>query len=123
MIAGIDRSEVGTALIEMVVVGFVAVVLLVPTIAAAVRLADAHGVVSGTASDAATWYARHGEHLDVNADGVDTSYLVSDGSVEVIATTRVEVVSVLGARITVGVSDRATAAVSPYRSAPRRSGP
>lgn len=116
-------SEGGTALIEMVVVGFAAVVLLVPTITAVVRLADAHGLVSGVAHDGAAWYARHGEHLGIQQAGVDAIYVVGDGSVEVTATTSVELVSLLGARVTVRVSDRATAAISPFRSDPRPRSP
>jgi hypothetical protein len=113
-------SEIGTALIEMVVVGFVSVALLIPVITASVRLADAHGLVSTAAHDGATWYARHGEQPPAASADVEATYVLDDHRVEVMATTTVEVMSVFGAQITVRVTDRAVAPVSPFRSSPHR---
>ena len=56
---GLGR-EAGTALIEMVMLGFAIVVIVVPTVTAVVGLADARARASTIAHDTAVAIARHG---------------------------------------------------------------
>lgn len=108
-------NDRGTALIEMLIAGFLAVMVMLPTVHAVVELSDARARASAAAIDEAVWFARHGASREWQGDG-RTSMVVDGDIVEVTVSVDVPVVSVGGARVTMTVTERATAAISPYRS-------
>ncbi len=110
------RNSAGTALIEVVVVGFVAVAVMVPTLLAVGALADATGDMSVTATEAASWYARHGQELDPPDGATIVTYELDGDAVVATASTEVTLVDVMGRRVAVTITERARAAISPYRS-------
>jgi hypothetical protein len=111
------RRQKGTALLEVIVIGFAVVLMVLPVIGTVARLAEAHSDVQMAARDGAIWVARHGGDPP-EVDGVDVSVIKRSVVVEVVATREVDLVGVLGA--TVGRTVQATVRmpVSNYRSAP-----
>lgn len=108
--------ERGTAMIEMIVFGFVAVALIVPTVTTIVRLCDAHAIAGVAAHDGASWYARHGRPAPDDRSTVDVEYVADGDSIEATAVIDVSVVDVAGLSMTLTVVERAVAPISPYRS-------
>lgn len=105
----------GTALIEMVVVGFVVVLITLPVLLTVVRMADASDVAAAEARSVAEWVARHGalpsEPMsgDVRVDADGTTVTVS-------STIRVDVVAIGGARVGTDVSATYAVPIAPFRS-------
>lgn len=110
------RDSAGTALIEVIVIGFVAMAVMVPTLLTVGALADARGDMAVAATDAASWYARHGRELDLPDDGTIVVYVVEGDAIVATASTEVTVVDVLGRTVAVTITEQARAAISPYRS-------
>lgn len=103
-------------MIEMIIFGFAAIALIVPTVTTLIRLSDAHSVAAVAAHDGASWYARHGQPPPEDRAAVDLEYAVSRDSVEATATVDVSVVDVAGLSVTMTVVERANVTISPYRS-------
>jgi hypothetical protein len=107
----------GTALLEIIVVGFAVVLMVLPVVSTAARLTEAHATVHAAARDAAVWIARHdGDPPAV--DGVDVSVVSRGHSVEVVATQEVVLVGAGGATLSRTVRSRVEVPVSRYRSSP-----
>lgn len=109
-------NERGTALIEMIVAGFLVMAVTLPTLHAVVRLADGHARVAAAADDHATWFARHGTSLHDDRQDILTTVTVEGDHVTARSTVSVELIAIGGATVQVSVSEEATARASPYRS-------
>jgi hypothetical protein len=105
----------GTALLEIIVVGFAVVLMVLPVVSTVARLTDANATVHATARDAAVWVARHGADPPA-VEGVEISVFTSEGSVEVVAIQEVVLIGLGGSTISRAVQSRVTVAVSQYRS-------
>ncbi|HSJ70024.1 MAG TPA: hypothetical protein VLA29_00065 [Acidimicrobiia bacterium] len=110
------RDSAGTALIEVIVIGFVAMAVMVPTLLTVGALADAKGDMSVAATQAASWYARHGQELDLPDGETIVTYVLDGDAVVATASTDVTVVDVLGRTVAVTITEQARWAISPYRS-------
>lgn len=110
-------NEKGTALLEIIVVGFAVVLLVLPVITTVARLTEANATVNAAARDSAVWVARHGG-APPQADGVDLSIVETRDAVEVVATMEVDLVGVGGTTIARTVRSRVTVPVGVFRSAP-----
>lgn len=107
----------GTALLEIVIIGFAVVVLVLPVISTVARLSEANAVVHAAARDGAAWVARHGGSPP-QAEGVELTIVEDRESVEVTATQNVTLIGVGGASMTRVVRSSVEVAVSAYRSSP-----
>lgn len=110
------RNERGTALLEMVVLGFAIVALALPLFLAVGVLSEARARADAAASDAARWVARHGglppeDWVDVEVTIVQTADVVT-----VRASTAVQMLGVEFTTVTASVEVSRSAWVSPYRS-------
>lgn len=110
------RCQRGTALIEVILLGFAIVAVAIPTITSASVLAAAKGEAQTAAIDAAAWYARHGSLPDQSDDGVDLIVLSGQDDIVVRAVVEVTVLGIGGARVSMSLDGTARAPVSPYRS-------
>jgi hypothetical protein len=110
------RGQRGTALIEIILLGFAIAALAIPTILTASALATAKGEAQSIAIDAAAWYARHGTLLDRSGDAVDLTVVEGPDIIIARAVVEVEVLGIGGTSVNVSVDGTATAPVSPYRS-------
>ena len=110
------RNEHGTALLEMIVLGFAVVGMALPLFLSVAALADARTRADVAATDAALWVARHGSLPDEQVDGVDLIVEESDDVVSVRATTTVEVLGFEFTSVSASVGVDRRAWVSPYRS-------
>jgi hypothetical protein len=110
------RDSAGTALIEVIVIGFVAMAVMVPTLLTVGALADAKGDMSVAATDAAAWYARHGQELDPPDGGTIVTYVLDGDAVVATASTDVTLVDVMGRTVAVTITEQARWTISPYRS-------
>ncbi len=110
------RDSAGTALIEVIVIGFVALAVMVPTLLTVGALADAKGDMSVAATDAASWYARHGLELHAPDDATIVTYDIDGEAVVATATIDVTLIDVMGRSVSVTITEQARAAISPYRS-------
>lgn len=108
-------NQRGTALIEIVVIGFAVVLMVLPVISTVAQLSDAQAVVHGSARDGAVWVARHGGQPP-RVQGVEITMVEEIDRVEVTATKTVELIGVGGAVVTRTVRSTVEVAVSDYRS-------
>lgn len=109
------NRERGTALLEVIVIGFAVALMVLPVISMVARLTEASAVVHGAARDSAVWVTRHGSDPPT-ADGVGVRVLERAGVVEVVATREVELIGVGGASFNWTVQSRVEVPVSLYRS-------
>jgi len=110
-------TEKGTALLEIIVVGFAVVLLVLPVISTVARLTEANAMVNAAARDGAVWVARHGGEPP-QVDGVTLSIVETSNAVEAVATQEVSLVGVGGTTISRTVRSRVTVPVGVFRSAP-----
>ena len=110
------RREDGIALLEMLILGSAVVLMALPILIAAARLADTTNDVHATAVDAASWVARHGVLPTTQDDGVDLAIAIEGGEVHVVAEADVTLFGVASADVSVHVTRSAVVPVSPYRS-------
>ncbi len=111
------RWQRGTALIEIIVVGFAVLLLVLPVISTVAELAEARATVHSAARDGAVWVARHGGEPPP-VDGIALSFTESRTAVEVVARREVTLIGVGGATVTRTVMSRVEVPVSSYRSVP-----
>ncbi len=107
----------GTALLEIIVMGFAVVLMVLPVVSMVARLTEANAVVHSTARDAAIWVARHGGDPS-GTDTISVSVSSTGESVEVVATMEVVLVGVGGATLTRMVRSTVQVPLSRYRSVP-----
>ncbi|RLE16011.1 MAG: hypothetical protein DRJ28_02590 [Actinobacteria bacterium] len=107
----------GTALLEIIVVGFAVMLMVLPVVSTVARLTEANATVHATARDAAVWIARHGGDPP-EVEGVGVSVFGSEHSIEVVATQEVVLVGLGGATISRTVRSVVEVPVSRYRSSP-----
>jgi len=105
----------GTALLEIVVVGFAVVLMVLPVIGTVARLTEARADVHSAARDAAVWVARHGGEPPESA-GIQVVVVDRNDAVHVVATKEVALVDVLGATVGRTVRAAVMVPVSTYRS-------
>lgn len=110
------RNDRGTALIEMLVLGFAVVLVVLPVLVTVARVIDANAVVSSEARDSASWLARHGVEKPGAASGVSVESSVTGGVAHATATANVTLVGVGGVHIDRTVVASYDAPLSPYRS-------
>lgn len=110
------RDSAGTALIEVIVIGFVAMAVMVPTLLTVGALADAKGDMSVAATQAASWHARHGGELGSPDDGTIVRYSVDGDAIVAVASIDVTLVDLMGRKVVVTIAEQARATISPYRS-------
>lgn len=110
------RGQRGTALIEIILLGFAIVALAIPTILSVSALAAAKGEAQTAAIDAAAWYARHGSLPDRSNDEIDLTLTTTDNDIVVHAVVEVTILGIGGARVVMSLGGTAKAPVSPYRS-------
>ena len=109
------NNERGTALFEVIVVGFAVVLMVLPVISAVARLADATTTVHAAARDGAVWVARHGGEPPL-VDGIDVSIVENGDEVEAVAAKEVSLIGVAGATVARTIRSRVTVPISEYRS-------
>lgn len=109
------NNERGTALFEVIVVGFAVVLMVLPVISTVAKLTEATTTVHAAARDGAVWVARHGGEPPL-VDGVVVSIVESGGEVEIVAAKEVTLVGVAGATIARTVRSSVTVPISEYRS-------
>lgn len=107
----------GTALIEIIIVGFAVLLMVLPVISMVARFTEANAIVHAAARDGAVWVARHGGEPPA-VDGVAISVLESHGEVEVTAVQDVSLIGVGGTSIVRTVQSTVEVSVSEYRSSP-----
>ncbi|MEZ5175926.1 MAG: hypothetical protein R2823_06940 [Acidimicrobiia bacterium] len=112
---GRPAADRGIVMIEMVVVGFAVLALVLPTIVLTARMVEASDIATGEARSAALWYARHGALPGSDHDSELTVQRNGD-EVRVVATVRVELLSVGGTGVSTTVSGSFAMPISPYRS-------
>jgi len=110
------KDERGTALLEMVVLGFAVVALAVPLFLSVAAFSDARARADLTATDAALWIARHGTMPPEEWNDVDLTVEQAGDVVAVRATTTVQMLGVEFASVSATVGIDRTAWMSPYRS-------
>ena len=103
-------------MLEIVIVGFVVLAIAMPTLVTIMKLADARGDVASVATNAAGWYARHGQRLPEHDGSIELTYSREADQVTVVASTTVSVVSVFGRSVDIPVAHRSATIVSPFRS-------
>ncbi len=108
--------ESGTALIEMLVLGFATVLLVVPVFMGVSRVTDATNGVHAAANDAALWVARHGVLPPDVDEAVDLTIVIEDDRVFVVGSTDVAVFGAGAWHTSMHVTRRVVVPVSPYRS-------
>jgi hypothetical protein len=111
------KHQRGSAMLEMVVLGFAVVLMVLPVILTVARLTEANASVSGAARDGAMWVARHGGEPP-EVEGVHVVVTDRGDAVEVSAAREVSLVGVGGAKLSTTVRSRVVVSVSRYRSAP-----
>jgi hypothetical protein len=111
------NRETGSAMFEMVVIGFAVVLMVLPVILTVAKLTEANALVSGAARDSAVWVARHGGEPP-EVEGVDVVVTDRGDAVEVSAAREVQLVGVGGAGVSTTVRSRVVVSVSRYRSTP-----
>jgi len=110
------RNESGTALLEMVVLGFAIVALALPLFLAVGVLSDARVRADVAASDAALWIARHGGMPPEDWADVEVAIVRTADVVTVRASIAVQMLGVEFTTVTASVDVSRSAWVSPYRS-------
>jgi hypothetical protein len=108
-------NERGTALLEVIVVGFAVILMVLPVISTVAKLTEATTTVHAAARDGAVWVARHGGEPPV-VDGIVVSIVESGNEVEVVAAKEVTLIGVAGATVVRTVRSRVTVPISEYRS-------
>jgi hypothetical protein len=109
------RSERGTSLIEILILGFAIVAMVLPTVLTAARLSEASAIAGEDARGVAVWVARHGRMPDTDHRS-DIEVEVVDGVVHVTASIAVDLVSLGGADVGTTITSRFAMPISPYRS-------
>lgn len=109
--------ETGSAMLEMVVIGFAVVLMMLPVMLTVAKLTEASASVNGAARDSAVWIARHGG-APPEVEGVDVLVTDHGDAVEVSAVREVQLVGVGGASVSTTVRSRVVVSVSRYRSTP-----
>lgn len=110
-------AEKGTALLEMIVVGFAVLLMVLPVIGTVARLSEASATVHAAARDGAVWVARHGGEPPP-VDGVDLTVAESSGEIVVEASQEVSLIGMGGATVGRVVQSIVEVRVSEYRSSP-----
>lgn len=110
------RGDRGTALIEMIVLGFATLLVVLPTLTTVARIVDANAVVTAQARDAASWVARHGYQRADQQDGIRVETAIQDGIVRATARATVTLVAIGGAKVERDVVASFDVPISPYRS-------
>lgn len=107
--------EHGTAMFEVIVMGFAIVMLVLIGVSTVARFAEATASVHSVARDGAVWMARHGQEPPPT-DGVTISIVRRSAYVEVTATRQVFLMGVGDAAISTTVSSSVQVPISEYRS-------
>lgn len=107
----------GTALLEIIVLGFAVVLMVLPVLSMAARLTEANAVVHAAARDTAVWVARHGS-LPPDIEGIDVQVVDRGDTIEVVATRVVDLMGVGGTTVTRTVRSTIEVSVGLYRSRP-----
>ncbi len=110
-----SRREKGTALLEMIVIGFGTVVVLIPVLLAVVRLGEASDVVGYEARTAAEWVARHGTTPPDPAES-EVFVTVEGGLVTAVASMDVDLLGLGDVSVTTEVRSTVAVPIGPYRS-------
>ncbi len=111
------KLERGTALIEILVIGFAVALAVLPVLSVVARLADGHATVHAVARDGAVWVARHGSEPPP-VDSVEVSLREEADGIEVVAESNIALIGVGGVTVTRLVRSTVRVPVSPYRSEP-----
>ncbi|MEN8238195.1 MAG: hypothetical protein ABFR53_03220 [Actinomycetota bacterium] len=110
------RAERGTALLEMIVLGFAVILVVLPVLTTIARVIDANAAVTTAARDSASWVARHGTQWQGGSEGVSVETAVDAGVASATARARVTLIGVGGIEIGREVVATFDVPVSPYRS-------
>jgi hypothetical protein len=108
-------AERGTALIEVMVIGFAVVAVVLPVLLAVLQLSEAEVRATTAATDVATWMARHGA-VPPDDPAIDVQVAVGTDTVVVRARAPVRVFGVEFTTVEATVERLMEASVSPYRS-------
>ncbi|MDK1010948.1 MAG: hypothetical protein QGM46_02910 [Actinomycetota bacterium] len=111
------RRQHGTALMEIIIIGFAVMMMVLPVISMVARLTEASGEVHAVARDTAVWVARHGSDPQIGGE-VDVRLVERAGTIEVVASRDVQLIGVGGTAISWTVRSRVEIPVSLYRSRP-----
>jgi len=109
-------DERGTAMFELLVLGFAILGVFLPAVLALSGMAGAKGMADTIAVDAATWYARHGQLPTIEEEDVVVTVTERPEGIQVRVTVDAFVVGIGGTRLTVPVTSAADVPISPYRS-------
>jgi len=110
------RSERGTAILEVIVLGFAVVLIVLPVLTTVARVIDANAAVTSSARDSASWVARHGTQWQGSSDLVAVETSVEGGVATATARASVTLIGVGGLEVTRDVTAIFEVPVSPYRS-------
>lgn len=108
-------DERGTALLEVIVLGFAVVMLVLPIIMTVARITEAQSLVHSAARDGALWVARHGGDPPA-VDGIELHTVAGSNVIEVVATDEVDLIGVGGTTLARTVSATVEVPISAYRS-------
>ena len=111
-----NRRDRGTALIEVIVIGFAVVAMAIPALLAVLHLSEAEVRATTTATDTATWVARHGVMPAATDADVDLDVRMERDVVVVRVRAPVRVLGVRLTTVEATVERSREAAISPYRS-------
>jgi len=107
----------GTALLEVIVVGFAVVLMVLPVIGTVAKLSEATATVHAAARDGAVWVARHGGEPPP-VDGIVVTVAEHNGDVVVVASREVDLIGIGGTTVGRTVHSTVEVSVSDYRSSP-----
>jgi len=107
----------GTALLEVIVVGFAVILMVLPVIGTVAKLSEATATVHAAARDGAVWVARHGGEPPP-ADGIVVTVTEHNGEVVVAASHEVSLIGIGGTTVQRTVRSTVEVMVSDYRSSP-----
>ena len=107
----------GTALLEVIIVGFAVILMVLPVIGTVARLSEATATVHAAARDGAAWVARHGGEPPP-IDGVVVTVDQNNGGVVVSASREVSLLGIGGTTVGRTVHSTVEVMVSEYRSSP-----
>lgn len=110
-------TQKGTALLEVIVVGFAVILMVLPVIGTVARLSEATATVHAAARDGAVWVARHGGEPP-HVDGVVVTVAEHDGEIVVAAFQEVSLIGIGGTTVARTVQSTVEVRVSKYRSSP-----
>jgi hypothetical protein len=110
------RGERGTALLEVIVLGFAVILVVLPVLTTIARVIDANAAVTTVARDSASWAARHGTQWEGGSERVSVETSVDGGTATSTARATVTLIGVGGMKIDREVVATFQVPVSPYRS-------